>query len=147
MLNIFDNGINGEKLSYLQQGFLSALVEDAENDLKEWTADKLGLSDTQYEKLKEQSFSINNISPEALEKGKKIVDDFVKALNENQREIIDSLNAEDQRDFGSGLYDALLYDSSILPDDFRDAIPDTQHVDESGIIRMSVDGDIRIFFE
>ena len=147
MLKIFDNGINGEKLSYLQQGFFSALVEDAENNLKDGMADRFGLSDTQHEKLKEQSFSINNISPEALEKGKKIVDDFVKALDESQREIIDALNAEDQRDFGSGLYDALLYDSSILPDDFRDAIPATQHVDESGMIGMSVDGDIRIFFE
>ena len=148
MLKIFDNGINEEQLTSLQQGFFSSFIWDAEEKLEFYEADYLGISDKQYEKLKKKSFSINNISPEALEKGKKMVDDFVsKSLNDNQREKIMSMSEEDQRAFGFDLYDALLYDSSILTDYFKEAIPADQHVDESGIVGMSVDGDIRIFFE
>ena len=148
MLKIFDNGINEEQLTSLQQGFFSSLIWDAEEKLEFYKADYFGLSDKQYEKLKKKSFSINNISLEALEKGKKIVDDFVsKSLNDNQREKIMSMSEEDQRAFGFDLYDALLYDDSIIADYFKDAVPPAQNVDESGTIGMSVDGDVRIFFE
>ena len=147
-MKIFDNGINEDQLSFLQQGFFSSLVADAEEKLDVKDADYLGVSNKQYEKLKDQPFSINNISPEALEKGKKIVDDFVsKSLNDKQREKIVSMSEGDQRAFGFDLYDALLYDISVLTDYFKEAIPAAQHVDESGIVGMSVDGDVRIFFE
>ena len=148
VMKIFNNGINEEQLTSLQQGFFSSLIWDAEEKLEFHEADYFGLSDKQYEKLKKKSFSINNISPEALEKGKKIVDDFVsKSLNDNQRKKIMNMSEEDQRAFGFDLYDALLYDYSIIADYFKDAVPPTQNVDESGTIGMSVDGDIRIFFE
>lgn len=145
---IFDNGIDDENIGFIKKGFLSALVEDAEGNLRDSEPEDLGFTQSQYDELKDYGFSTKNISPEAVEKCGQIVDDFTAyALDDSQREKVNAMNREEQIGFGINLYQSLLYDYTIIGKEFCAAVSAARTVDESGHIGESVDGDIRIFFE
>ena len=145
---IFDNGIDDENIGFIKKGFLSALVEDAEANLRDNDPEDLGLTENQYKELRDYGFSARNISPEAVERCGKIVDDFTAyALDDKQREQVNAMNREEQIGFGIDLYQSLLYDYTIIGKEFCAAVSAARTIDESGHIGESVDGDIRIFFE
>ena len=123
-------------------------MDDAQNNLRDDEHKEQDFSEADYKELCEYDFTVKNISPEALLKSNSIIDEFFsKALNDGQRRNIANMDREQKIGFGIDLYQSLLCDNYIMSEEFRPAVTNFHPVDASPSIGMSVDGDIRIFFE
>ena len=147
-MKIFDNKLNIETLNYIQRGFFEAIVDDARNTLRDDEHKKLEFGEGDYQELCEYDFTVRSISPEALLKSNFLIEEFFNnALNDGQRRNIANMDREQKIGFGIDLYQSLLYDNYIMSEEFRPAVTNFHPVDASPSIGMSVDGDVRIFFE
>ena len=146
---MFDNGIDEWSLPAVERGFLLAVIEDAETNLRDSSPEEEGLTEEEYNALNDQNFEIKNFSPEAVEAVSAICTEFCsdKHLDNNQRKALGNMDVQEQTEFGSCLCHALIYDSGIIGDTFKEAVDKFRSVDQTGKIGESVEGDYRIFFE
>ena len=149
-MKIYDNGKDIEKQDFIERGFLSALIDDAEQRLKDesWGGEFINLTDREYEELCDYDFTVRNVSDEALDKCVSTVGRFCREyLTEEQRQELQRLGRNEGIGFGIDLYQSLMYDPHIVGEEYREAVKKFPPIDATPTIGESVDGDIRVFFE
>ena len=146
-MKIYKNDVSFASLDPVKNGFIMGLVEDAEQNFREWDASALGFSEKEYAKVERVAFSPENVDADSVNYAIGIVDSFFADADEAQKKLVEDMTDNQKLAFGVDLFFAVLYDSNILDDAFFSAVNAMPHVDASGSIGKSTEGDVRVFFE
>ena len=146
-MKIYVNDVAPERIGNIEQGFVAAMIDDAQSILKNGEA-VTGLTEDECHELSEHDLTWKNVSAEALQKCISIVMDFCTNFLDNDKlSVVKAMGKNEQIGFGIDLYQSIMYDHYIMREDFRDAVERFPSLDASPSIDLSVDGDVRVFFE